>query len=96
MITGAPQTANPLYLRMLLDELLTTAVFETVKLITEQCLHAKARAPSKSATAQDLHWPCIPMCLWSQAATLCGSLLCAVADGVVRRGAITVRGFVWR
>ena len=42
MICNAEQTSNILFLRMLLDELLTTAVFETVKTITKTCLTCKS------------------------------------------------------
>ena len=38
MIVDASQTGNPLFLVTLLEELVTTAVFETVQQITEQCL----------------------------------------------------------
>ena len=41
LICNAEQTGNPLFLRMLVDELVTTAVFETVMPITTQCLTAK-------------------------------------------------------
>ena len=42
MIIQSPHTSNPLYLRLLLDELLTTAVFETVTTITRHLLTAKS------------------------------------------------------
>lgn len=41
LICDAEQTANALFLRMTIDELLTTAVFETVATITKTCLACK-------------------------------------------------------
>ena len=41
LIVNAAQTINPLFLRLTLEELKTSAVFETVTALTKKCLQAK-------------------------------------------------------